>query len=391
MTPPEHFLAILGVVLFFGLLLPQLLRPLHLPFATSLVLVGSILGPNGTGYVALDDSLILFGFLGAMFQMLLAGSEARTLGPILPNRDTAKLLVLNGILPASVGIAIARLFGYGWTASLFTGIVFLSSSLMFVFSMIESAGLKRSKAGRLVSRVAVVEDVGASILAFVLFQTIHPHHRFPLPILAGLLLSSVVILRMFLPEIVAFFFRRFEEQGDMHESRLRFLVALFLLVIFGYSTLDVHPVISAFLVGFAVAEIPESTKLRARLETLAYGIFIPVFLFVVGLQIDLSVLWRLHPADALTSAILVGAIGSKLLGGFAGSRWAGLDNRDASAVAVSSTAKLAVPLSATYAAYDLNLLDQALYSAIVITAVATTLFAPLALFWLRRGAPQENS
>jgi len=29
MTPPEHFLAILGAILFFGLLLPQLLRRLH--------------------------------------------------------------------------------------------------------------------------------------------------------------------------------------------------------------------------------------------------------------------------------------------------------------------------------------------------------------------------
>ena len=111
MTPPEHFLATLGVVLFFGLLLPQFLKPLHLPFATTLILAGSVMGPSGLGYVAADESLVLFGFLGAMFQMLLAGTEARTLGAGSRIRNTAKLLLLNGLVPAIVGIGIARAFG----------------------------------------------------------------------------------------------------------------------------------------------------------------------------------------------------------------------------------------------------------------------------------------
>lgn len=383
-TPPDYFLAILGVVLFFGLLLPQLLKPLHLPFATSLILVGSILGPNGLDFVSPDESLVLFGFLGAMFQMLLAGSEARTLGAGPHRGEIAKLTLLNGVMPAAVGIAIARAFDYGWTSSLFVGIVFLSSSILFAFSMLESVGLHRTESGRLIKRVVILEDLGASVLAFLLFQTLQPHHRFPLPILAGLLLASVIILRMFLPEIVAFFFRRFEEQGGEHEARLRLIVALLLLVIFAFSTLDVHPVISAFLVGFALAEIPELIQLRDRLESLGYGLFIPVFLFVIGIETDLGVLWRFDPSNALAVAIVTGAVATKLIGGLAGAKWAGLDTRDATAVSICSTAKLAVPLSATYAARDLGILDQDLFSAIAITAVATSMLAPLVLSSLGR-------
>jgi Kef-type K+ transport system membrane component KefB len=315
MTPPEHFLAVLGIVLFFGLLLPQLLRPLHLPFATSLILVGSLLGPNGFGYVEIDDSLVLFGFLGATFQMLLAGTEARTLGIGLRETAILRLALLNGVMPTVVGVAIARAFDYDWTAALFVGIVFLSSSIMLAFGMVSSAGIDRTRAGQLIKSVVVVEDLGASILAFLLFQTLQPNHRFPLPILAGLLLSSVVLLRMFLPEVVAFFFRRFAERGEEeHEVRLRLVVSLLLLVIFAYSTVDVHPVIAAFLVGFALAEVPEASQLRGRLESLGYGLFIPVFLFVVGVETDLSVLWNIDPSNALALSILVGAVGSKLAG-----------------------------------------------------------------------------
>jgi Kef-type K+ transport system membrane component KefB len=387
MTPPENFLAVLGVVLFFGLLLPQFLKPLHLPFATTLILVGSLLGPNGLGYVVADESLVLFGFLGAMFQMLLAGIEAHTLGTGSRKSSIAKLLLANGLVPGVIGVMIARLFDYGWTSALFVGIVFLSSSILFVFGMIESVGLGKTRPGRLAKRVVVYEDIGASLLAFLLFQTLDPHHRFPLPILVGLLLSSVIILRMFLPEVVAFFFRRIDEDSDEREGRLRLVVGLLLLVIFAYSTLDVHPVIAAFLVGFALAGVPEAAALRSRLEALGYGLFIPVFLFVIGLDTDLSVLWRFDPGSALVVAILAGAVASKLIGGFVGARWAGHETRSALTLGIASTAKLAVPLSATYAARDLGILGAELFTAIVLTAVATSMLAPLLVAALARGRP----
>lgn len=383
MTPPSHFLAVLGIVLFFGLLLPQLFRPLHLPFATSLIVVGSILGPNGMGYIKPDEYLTLFGFLGAMFQMLLAGTETRTVGSAVPRRDTVKVVLVNGVLPAVVGVAIARVFNYGWTSSFFVGIVFLSSSIMLVFSMIESMDLGGSRVGRLANRTAAVEDIGASVLVFLLFQTLRPHQRFPLPILAGLLLSSVIALRMFLPEIVAFLFRRFSEHGDRHQGRLRLIVALFLLAIFAFSTLDVNPVISAFLVGFVLAEIPETAQIKERLESLGYGLFIPVFLFTVGMETNFSALWHFDPFNALVLAILFGAVGSKLIFGFAAAKWTGLDLHDSAVIAVSSTTKLAVPLSATYAARGLGILGPELFSALVIVSVATSIFAPLVLVALR--------
>ena len=72
---PTVFLLASGAVLF--LLLPQFLKPLHLPFATSLILVGSIMGQNTLGYVGADQSLTLFGFLSSMFHILLAGIEGQ--------------------------------------------------------------------------------------------------------------------------------------------------------------------------------------------------------------------------------------------------------------------------------------------------------------------------
>lgn len=379
-TAPEKLLAILGVLLFVGLLLPRLLRPLHLPFATSIILVGAVIGPNGLGYVTVDPSLGVIGLLGATFHMLLAGTEARALGLGTRKGRTWRVLSVNAVLPGAVGVAIARGFGYDWRAAAFVGIIFMSSSIMLVFGLVKALRLGRSTTGRLMKRVSVVEDVAASILAFIVFHTLSPHPRFPLPILGGLLLSSVIVLRMFLPEVVTFLMSRFEEpDGDDHEARLRLVISLMLLVIFAYSALDVHPVIGAFLVGFALAEVPVAASLRGSLETLGYGLFIPVYFFIVGLETDLRVLLRFDPENMLALSIVGGAFVSKLVSGFAGSRWAGLESREALFVGMASTVKLTVPLSATYAARDLGILDAELFSAIVIASVATSMFVPLAL------------
>jgi Kef-type K+ transport system membrane component KefB len=377
---PESFLAILGVLLFFGLLLPRLLKPLHLPLSTVLILVGALLGPNGTGFFQPDPGITLFGFLGATFHMLLAGTEAHSLDFRLRDPRTMRVLVPNALLPGMVGTGIGLSFGYGWQPSLFLGIVFLSSSIMLVFGMVSALRLGRSTTGRLIKRVSVIEDLAASILAFVLFQTLAPHPRFPLPILGGLLLSSVLILRMFLPELMAFAFEKLgEDEGTDPEARLRLVIALMLVVIFGYASFDVHPVIGAFLVGFALSTVPQAAALRNRLETLGYAFFIPIFFFVVGLDTDLTVLLGLGSGSAVALSILAGSVGSKLVGGLLGGLWAGLDRREAAFVGLASTVKLAVPLSATYAARELGILDAELFSAVVTTSVMTSIVAPLVL------------
>jgi len=380
-TEPVDFLAILGVLLFFGLLLPRLLRPLHLPFATSLILVGSIMGPNGVGWVRPEPGLELFGFLGATFHMLLAGIEAKSIGIRPRDTATARILAVNALLPAATGIAIARALGYGWIPALFMGTIFLSSSIMLVFGVVTALDLGRTTAAKLLKRVAVLEDLAASILAFVLFQTLAPHARFPLPILGGLLLSSVILLRMFLPEVVAFLMTKLDEgpSASDREARLRLVIAIMLMVIFAYSAFDVHPVIAAFLVGFALAEVPQAAALRERLEIIGHAIFIPVFLFMVGVGTDLRVLGRVETQEMFAFAVLGGAIGSKLLSGFLGALWAGLERREAAFIGVASTLKLAVPLSATYAARDLGLIDARIFSAIVIVSVATSMIGPLVL------------
>lgn len=380
MEAGEHSLALLGAVLLIGLVSPEVLKRFQLPFATALIIVGAAVGPHGAGAVAPNATLTLFAFLGATFQMFLAGLEAHALEVRFFDRDNVVVCLFDGVVPAAAGGAIALGFGYDWEQAAFIAAVFASSSILLVFAMVQHYGLDGAPVGHRAKAVAIVLDVAASLAVFVLLKHIDPHERFPLPILLGLLVVSVAALRMYVPEIAEFAFARLErEPSTGRERKLRFSLALMLLIVFAYEALDVPAFIGAFLAGFALAPVRHAPELRDKLHLIGNALFIPVFLFAVGLETDLATLIRWDPANLVVTVLVVAAIVPKLAGGFAGGRLVGMPARDAAFLGIVSTARLAVPIAATYAGFKAGLLDAPLLTAVVVGSVATSLFAPLAL------------
>ncbi len=373
----EQTLWILAIVLFFGLVLPQLFRRIQLPFATALILVGAILGPNGTNMVRPDNTMEIFGFLGATFHMLLAGFEAETL---LIKRAGSKfwvLAVLNTTIPFITGVATVKLFGYKWETSLFMGAIFISSSIMMVFSTVKNLKIQATKLGKTLKSLVVVEDLSSAMVIFILFKYTTPHERFPLPILLGLLISSVIMLRMFLPEVISYFFDRFERLKEEHEAQLRLIIAVLFFVLILYSSLDVHPIIGAFLVGFILSEIPQSAQVKEKLNTIGYALFIPIYLFITGIMIDPAALLELTLENYLPIIIVAGALFSKILSGYVGAKLADFSSAEAMLVGISSSTKLTVTVSSALVALSIGLIDNELYSAVLMVSVITTILNPV--------------
>ncbi len=372
-------LLVLAAILFFGLIVPNFFRKVELPLATSLILLGSLLGPYGLNYVQPDETMDLFGFLGAAFYMMLSGFEVEVPHFTRSIQRFWLLFLSSTLIPFAVGTGIAWLFNYSLTTSFFMGAVFVSSSILTVFSSVKALGIGEGPLGRTIKSLAVAQDFTGLLLIFLIFKYIEPHQRFSLPILLGLLLSSVVILRMFLPEVVRYFFHRFERRKEGHEAESRLVIALLLVVIVLYSALDVHPVIAAFLVGFTLTEVPHSDALHDKLHTIGHTLFIPIFLFVIGVGINLKVLTSLTSGDFLFPVLLGGAFLSKYISTHLGARFSGFSARESVFLGISSTAKLTVTLSAAYAALSIGLINNRLYTVVVLVSVVSILVSPALL------------
>lgn len=382
----DHSLALLGVVLMLGLLGPSLFARFQLPLASSLLLVGALVGPHGAGWVQSDATLVTFAYLGATFHVFLAGLESRGLAMGLRDRENLLLVGTVGLLPAALATLLVLLFGYGLHAALFVGGTSLSTSLLLVFALVQFHGEQAAAFAERAKVLAVTLELASTVVVFGLLKAADPHPRFPLPIHLGLVLVAVAALRMYLPEVAAAVFARLERTpSEGQERHVRFTLALLLMILFGFATLDVPSFLAAFMVGFAMAPVEGAPQVREKLRLIGHALFIPVFLFAVGLDTDLGVFVRWEWGNLLVILLVLAAVGGKVYGGYAGGRQLGLAPRQALALGVLSTPRLSVSVTAGYAGFRAGVLDATLLTAVVVTSVVTSVLAPavLALPWWR--------
>ena len=73
--PLTNPVLIFSVILFIILLAPVLLHRLKIPDLIGLILAGAVIGPNGFYIMARDSSIELFGTVGLLYIMFIAGLE----------------------------------------------------------------------------------------------------------------------------------------------------------------------------------------------------------------------------------------------------------------------------------------------------------------------------
>ncbi|MCB0421301.1 MAG: cation:proton antiporter [Bdellovibrionales bacterium] len=380
-----EMLPVLGLILFFGLLVPSFFKWFHLPFATSLIWTGFIVGPNSLNYISPNDTLRMFGFVGANFLMLLAGFETPEYRTRIFNKKGTTILFFSGFLPALIGFLIPYSLDFSLSASLFVSAMFLTSSNLISFSTVEHFGGEEGDLESTVRPLVAFLDLSGAMLAFLIFKYIEPHHRFSLPILLGLLISLIVVLRLFLTEVVTYFFHKFSEKRE-HESRLRLIISLLLMVTFLFSMLDVPSIISSFLVGYCLSSINDIDDIKDKLKTIGYGFFVPIFLFLVGLDLDFSFISEIKNANFVFLGIVIGAILSKVVFGLIGFRLTGFPLKDSFVFGLLSSTRLTVTISVGYIAYQMQVIDSLLYTSLIsITAITTLFMPPLSVFVNRIG------
>jgi Kef-type K+ transport system membrane component KefB len=157
-------------------------------------------------------------------------------------------------------------------------------------------------------------------------------------------------------------------------------------------SLDLEAVLGAFVAGILFGQmrrLPE--EVPQKLESITLGIFAPIFFAVAGLKVN--VLNLLRP-DLLLIALLVIFVASagKIAGTYLGARLIGRrDHWTSLSFGAGLNARGAMEIIIATIGLRLGILNQDMFSIIVLMAMATSLMAPSALrFVLRRVHPSED-
>lgn len=369
------------VILALGLVIPEMFRRLRIPFISSIILAGAFLGPNLLGYVQPNPVVEFFGFLGMTFLMLMAGLETNLKQLINLRSKISVLVVLNGIIPFATGVVIARLFNFSWMTSFLVGTIFISSSVAVLIPALKSANLFNKRIGRLILSATIILDILSLVLLSFILQEMAPITTLPLHLYFLVIIFSIIALFFIVPSIAKYFFKKNGKKGK-YEEKLRFVLVIVIGVLAYFSALGVHPILAAFIVGLTLSHVIRSEKILTKLHTLGYGLFVPVFFFIIGMKMDLKILTQFSLANLLMISIVFGLIFSKLFSGYIAGRIIKLPKKESLFFGSASTIQITTTLAVAYAASEIGILDINLLTSIVMMSVITTIVGPIFLKYI---------
>lgn len=378
----QTMLALLSI-LTIGLVLPEIFRHRKFPFSIFLLVAGAILGPGGLALVHTDSTIEFFGFLGSTFLMFMAGLEVKWETLKRFGGDILVMAASNGLIPFGVGLGITLLFGHSPTTALVIGAVFVSSSVAIVSMSLEATGIMHRKIGKAILSATVIQDTVSLLMLSFILKSASPVEGISPLAYPLILIFSLVALKTILPAVAGQFLSESRKADRRsYEGELRFvLITLFLSSLY-FSAIGVHPIVAAFVIGVLLSDIITAEDIRQKLHTIGYGLFIPVFFFAVGMEIELGLLLGLDYRNLFTLAIVVGLLASKVLSGYLSGRVVGFSTPEASLFGVASTVQLTTTLATVYAASATGLLDPIITTSIILLSVITTLVSPILLSFM---------
>jgi Kef-type K+ transport system membrane component KefB len=150
-----------------------------------------------------------------------------------------------------------------------------------------------------------------------------------------------------------------------------------------------HFILGAFLTGLFFTQRTVGTRVledvESKVSAVASGFLAPLFFASIGLHLDISALWTI---PVFVILLIVVALATKLLGAGLAARAVGLERKEAAGIGIAMSARGAVELIIAGIALEAGLFSRPepvppivenLFSAVVIMAIATTLFMPVGL------------
>ncbi|MDR2413470.1 MAG: cation:proton antiporter [Odoribacteraceae bacterium] len=385
--PLENPVLIFAVLLFVILLVPIILESLKIPDVIGLIAAGAILGPHGLGVMERDSSIVLFGTVGLLYVMFLAGLET-SMSDFKKNSGRGLAFgMYTFFIPMALGIVASRyVLHFPWATSVLLASMFASNTLL-TYPVASKYGVTKNRAVTIAVGGTVVTCVLALlVLAVVVGMSTGSLDRFFWTRLGvGAVLACGAIVYLF-PVLARWFFKRYDDRVLQYV----FVLGLLFLASFLAEVAGLEAVIGAFLAGLALNRvIPGTSALMNRVEFVGNALFIPLFLVGVGMLVDYRVFAGGGKTLQVAIVMTVIATVSKWLAAWLARRSFRLTSPEMLLVFGLSNSQAAATLAAVMVGYGVvlvdgsRLLDDSVLNGTIVMILGTCVVASLAT---RRGA-----
>lgn len=372
-TDPLLEFALLVLVILAA---PLLAARLRMPDLVLLLLAGTVMGPNGLHVLERDTAITLFGSVGLIYIMFLAGLEIDLHRFMNTRRRSLGFGLLTFAVPQGLGtLAGHYVLGFEWQTSVLLASMFASHTLL-AYPIASRLGIARSEPVAVTVSATIITDTLALTVLAVIADSARGAElgfAFWIRIVVGMV-ALFVFIWWGVPRLTRWFFHNVTEAGGA-----QFLFVLATVSGFAYLShfAKMEPIVGAFLAGAAFNRlIPEHSTLMNRVVFTGNNLFIPFFLISVGMLVDPAALLGSPRTWAVAAVMVAAVVATKYVAAWLAAAWFGY-GRDARQVMFGlSVVQAAATLAAVLIGYDLKIFDDTILNgAIAMIAVTCPLGA----------------
>lgn len=394
----------LALLLFVSRGLGELMRRINLPPVVGELLAGVLLGPSFFGLIlpavqaqvfpksqVQSDLMSVVSWLGVLFLLIVTGLET-DLNLIVRKGRTALLISLGGIVvPFLTGLGLGWLLPDNFLANpaerlvftLFIATAMSISAVPVIAKVLMDLRLIRRDIGQVTLAAGMTDDTIGWILLSVV-SGLATSGKFDARSVIASISGAVIFLGVALTlgrTVVDKVLRWVDDRiGGATASMSIVLVLAFGAAALTHS-LGIEAALGAFVLGILAGQSRRfSREAGHTLEIVTAGFLAPIFFATAGLKVNL--LQLLVPETAIIGLLVLAvACVGKFIGAYLGSRVGGLSHWEGLAMGSGMNARGAMEIIVATIGLSLGVLNQQMYSIIVMVAIVTSLMAPPLLRW----------
>ncbi|PQJ81818.1 cation:proton antiporter [Polaribacter glomeratus] len=360
------------------------------------ILAGIILGPSLFGLIHATQDIKVISELGIFLLVILAGLEIN-IDDILKSLKGKSLIIsiMAFFIPLLSGFAVGYFFGLQMMTTMFVGLCIAITALPVSIRILMDLGKLNTDTGQKIISVAIFDDVAALTILGVLLNIKDTNMSISAIAIVSLISLLKLIAFIALLAFSYYMIKKLSSKGNFLENAInQFLLlvkgketlfAVFFAFILLFSSvteaLGFHFIIGAFFASMLLNESilgkDNLKNIEKTTSSLAMGFLAPIFFASIGLEFNIS---SIHNIELLLAIVLVSYI-SKIIGGYLGSSLAGLSHKVSLVMGFGLNARGIMELVIANIAFKAGLIDNEIFSILVIMGVLTTITTPIMLKW----------
>jgi Kef-type K+ transport system membrane component KefB len=379
-----------GILLFAAKLMAELFLRLKLPIVLGELIAGMIVGPfalgglqiiDGKQLLQINDEIRILGEMGAIVILFMAGLEMTPKEFLKGGKAAFVVGTLGVVIPFFVGLAVFQFFGFDALQSMLIATALTATSIAISIQVLSEFGKIKTPEARLIIGAAIVDDILAIAVLSVVTSIAGSDGgvdniditQIVITILQvlGFFAIMLIVAVVIIPKVITP--RLWKAKGSVEGiATAAFFGAAALAGSIGLS-----PIVGAFAVGMALS----TTKVFDKIENYVGKIgliFAPLFFAIIGAQVDLRAVN--FEILILSAIIVVVAVATKLFGCGLPAMYFLKSKQQGLRVGIGMISRGEVGLIVAGVGVTAGILENDVYSTIIIMVVVTTIITPI---WLK--------